>query len=83
MGEPKREHDSKRVAGPLSSTRAKLAAIAQALDLAPVDKSLIFLVDSPAALNRLKWFKKKEFRPIPHKIKDLDIVDTIVRAIHE
>jgi len=83
LGEPKREHDSKRVAGPLSSTRAELAAIAQALDLAPGDKDLVLLVDSAAALNRLKWFKKQEFRPIPHKIKDLDIVDTIVRAIHE
>ena len=49
--------------------------------------NLVLLVDSAAALNRLKWFKrwfkKQEFRPIPHKIKDLDIVDTIVRAIHE
>ena len=31
----------------------------------------------------MKRIKKKEFRPILHEKRDLDIVDAIVRAIHE
>ena len=65
---------SRRVAGNLSSTRAELAAIAQAVKIAPIETDLIILIDSAAAIMRLTWFRRKDFRPHPRRTKDYDIV---------
>ena len=65
---------SRRVAGTLSSTRAELAAIAQAVKIAPIETDLIILIDSAAAIMRLTWFRRMDFRPHPRRTKDYDIV---------
>jgi hypothetical protein len=44
---------SRRVAGNLSSTRAELAAIAQAVKISPIETDLLILIDSVAAIRRL------------------------------
>jgi hypothetical protein len=52
-GRPNASHAtnvSRRVAGTLSSTRAEFAAIAQAVELAPLGKDLVILIDSAAAI---------------------------------
>ena len=54
---------SSRVAGNLSSTRAELAAIAQAVKMSPMEKELVILIDSAAAIRRLTWYRRKFFRP--------------------
>ena len=69
---------SRRVAGNLSSTRAQLAAIAQAVKIAPIETDFIILIDSAAAIMRLTWFRRKDFRPHPRRTKDYDIVQEIV-----
>jgi ribonuclease HI len=74
---------SRRVAGTLSSTRAELAAIAQAVELAPIGKDLVILVDSAAAIRRLTWFRRRDFRPHPSRTKDYDIVQEIVMGIYK
>jgi len=60
-----------------------LAAIAQAVELAPIGKDLVILVDSAAAIRRLTWFRRKDFRPHPSRTKDYDIVQEIVRGIYK
>jgi len=85
-GRPKAPHAtnvSRRVAGTLSSTRAELAAIAQSVELAPIGKDLVILVDSAAAIRRLTWFRRKDFRPHPSRTKDYDIVQEIVMRIYK
>ena len=72
-----------RVVGNLSSTRAELAAIAQAVKMAPMDKELVILIDSAAAIRRLSWYRRKDFRPHPRKTKDFDIVKKIVESLDE
>jgi ribonuclease HI len=74
---------SRRVAGNLSSTRAELAAIAQAVKIAPIKTDLIILIDSAAAIRRLTWFRRKDFRPHPRRTKDYDIVQEIVLRLDE
>jgi hypothetical protein len=74
---------SRRVAGNLSSTRAELAAIAQAVKIAPIETDLIILIDSAAAIRRLTWFRRKDFRPHPRRTKDYDIVQEIVLSLDE
>ena len=61
---------SRRVADSLSSTRAELAAIAQAVKIAPIETDLIILIDSAAAIRRLMWFRRKDFRSHPRRTKD-------------
>ena len=48
---------SVKIGGPFSSTRPELAAIAQALQQASATKTLVLLVDSAAALQRLRWLR--------------------------
>ena len=67
---------SRRLAGNWSSTRAELAAKAQAVKIPPIETDLIILIDSPAAIRRLTWFRRKDFRPHPRRTKDYDIVRT-------
>ena len=74
---------SSRVAGNLSSTRAELAAIAQAVKMAPTVKELVILIDSAAAIRRLTWYRRKDFRPHPRKTKDFDIVREIIESLDE
>jgi ribonuclease HI len=74
---------SSRVAGNLSSTRAELAAIAQAVKMAPIEKELVILIDSAAAIRRLTWYRRKDFRPHPRKTKDFDIVREIIESLDE
>jgi ribonuclease HI len=73
---------SRRVAGNLSSTRAELAAIAQAAKIA-IETDLIILIDSAAAIRRLTWFRRKDFRPHPRRTKDYDIMQEIVLRLDE
>ena len=74
---------SSRVAGNLSSTMAELAAIAQAVKMAPMEKELVILIDSAAAIRRLTWYRRKDFRPHPRKTKDFDIVREIIESLDE
>ena len=74
---------SRRVAGNLSSTRAELAAIAQAVKIAPIETDLIILIDSAAAIRRLTWFRRKDFRSHPRSTKDYDTVQEIVLRLDE
>jgi ribonuclease HI len=74
---------SRRVAGNLSSTRAELAAIAQAVKMAPIEKELVILIDSAAAIRRLTLYRRKDFRPHPRKTKDFDIVREIIESLDE
>ena len=74
---------SRRVAGTLSNTRAELAAIAQAVELAPIGKDLVILIDIAAAIRRLTWFRRKDFRPHPSRTKDYDIVQELVMGIYK
>ena len=73
----------RRVAGNLSSTRAELAAIAQAVKIAPIKTDLIILIDSAAAIRRLTWFRRKDFRSHPRSTKDYDTVQEIVLRLDE
>ena len=73
----------RRVAGNLSSTRAELAAIAQAVKIAPIKTDLIILIDSAAAIRRLTWFRRKDFRQHPRRTKDFDVVQEIVLSLDE
>ena len=43
----------------------------------------MLLIDSEAAIKRLTWFKRKDFRPIMSKVKDRDIIEDIVKRIHK
>jgi len=54
---------SLRVGGQYSSTRAELVAIAAALRMTHTHPAVAFLVDSSAALQRMTWFRSKDFRP--------------------
>jgi hypothetical protein len=54
-----------------------------ALKLAPVETDLIILIDSSAAIRRLTWFQRKDFRPHPRRTKDYDIVQEIVLRLDE
>ena len=64
---------SSRVADNLSSTRAELAAIAQEVKMAPMEKELVILIDSAAAIRRLTWYRRKDFRLHPRKTKDFAV----------
>jgi ribonuclease HI len=72
---------SVRVGGQFSSTRAELAAIAMALRSMEQTQSLVLLVDSAAALQRLAWCRSSEFRPSPRRLKDVDIMHDIMSLI--
>jgi ribonuclease HI len=67
----------------LSRTRAELAAIAQAVKLAPIETDLVILIESAAAITRLMWFPRKDFRPHPKRTKDYDIVQEVVLSLDE
>ena len=69
--------------GNLSRTRAELAAIAQAVKLAPIETDLVILIESAAAITRLMWFPRKDFRPHPKRTKDYDIVQEVFLSLDE
>ena len=82
---------STRIGGRLSSTRAELAAVDMALgqsmqidtsdDREQEQKHMTILIDSSAAVGRLRWFKRKDFKPPKRKIKDFDILEAIVQKL--
>ncbi|MBL6911070.1 MAG: hypothetical protein ISR34_11690 [Pirellulales bacterium] len=74
---------SLRVGGQYSSTRAELVAIAAALRVTHTHPAVAFLVDSSAALQRMTWFRSKDFRPSPRKVKDLDVLMDIVASLSQ
>jgi ribonuclease HI len=81
---------SLRVGGQYSSTRAELVAIAAALRMTHTHPAVAFLVDSSAALQRMTWFRSKDFRPSPRKVKDLDVLmdialvaGTVTHNVHQ
>ena len=74
---------SRRVAGNLSSTRAELAAIAQAVKIAPIETDLIILIDSAAAIRKLTWFQRKDFRSHREERRTTNIVQEIVLSLDE
>jgi len=39
---------------------------------------LAILIDSAAAIQRLRWFRSHDFRPAEHKVKDYDIIHEIL-----
>ena len=71
-------HRSERVGGQHSSTRAELAAVVMALQGTPRADDLAILIDSAAAIQRLRWFRSHDFRPAEHKVKDHDIIHDIL-----
>jgi len=74
-------HRSKRVGGQHSCTRAELAAVVMALQGTPRADDLAILIDSAAAIQRLRWFRSRDFRPAEHKVKDYDIIQDILREL--
>ena len=44
---------------------------------------MVILIDSAAAIRRLTWYPRKDFRPHPRKAKDFDIVREIVWSLDE
>jgi hypothetical protein len=44
-------------------------------------KHMIILIDSSAAMGRLRWFKRKDFKPSKRKMKDFDIFETIIQKL--
>ena len=69
---------SERVGGQHSSTRAELAAVVMALQGTPRADDLAILIDSAAALQKLRWFWSHDFRRAEHKVKDYDIIHNIL-----
>jgi len=65
---------SKRVGGQHSSTRA----VVMALQGTPRADDLAILIDSAAAIQRLRWFRSHDFRQAEHKVKDYDIMHDIL-----
>ena len=74
-------HRSERVGGQHSSTRAELAAVVMALHGTPRTDDLAILIDSAAAIQRLRWFRSRDFRPAEHKVKDYNIIQDILREL--
>ena len=74
---------SARVGGQYSSTRAELAAIALALHRTLANAKVAILVDSSSALQRLSWFRSKDFQPSMDKVKDRDIVKDILQSLDQ
>ena len=70
-------HRSERVGGQHSSTRAELAAVVMALQGTSRADDLAILIDSAAAIQRLRWFRSHDFRLAEHKVKDHDIIHDI------
>ena len=67
-------HRSEWVGGEHSSTRAELAAVVMALQGTPRADDLAIIIDSAAAIPRLRWCRSHDFRPAEHKVKDYDII---------
>jgi ribonuclease HI len=84
---------STRIGGRLSSTRAELAAVDLVLDQMiqreenegemKKQEHMTILIDSSAALGRLRWFKRRDFKPANRKIKDFDILKVIVQKLKQ
>jgi len=74
-------HRSDLVGGQHSSTRAELAAVVMALQGTPRADDPAILIDSTAAIPRLRWFLSHDFRPAEHKVKDYDIIHDILREL--
>ncbi len=72
---------SVRVGGQFSSTRSELVAIAIALRSMEQTQTLVILVDSATALQRLAWRRSSDFCPSPRKIKDVDVMHDIMTLI--
>jgi len=72
---------SERVGGQHSSTRAELAAVVMALQGTPRADDLAILIDSAAAIQRLRWFRSHDFRPAEHKDKHYDIIHDILHQL--
>jgi hypothetical protein len=49
----------------------------------PLTSRSVILIDSAAAIRRLTWFRRKDFRPHPRRTKDYDIVQEIVLRLDE
>ena len=60
-----------------------MEAIAQAVKIAPIEAELVILFDSEAAIKRLTWYRRKDFRPHPRKTKVFYIVREIVLSLDE
>ena len=71
-------HRSEREDFQHSSTRAELAAVVMPLQGTPRADDLAILIDSTAAVQRLRWFRHHDFRPAEHKVKDYDIIHDIL-----
>ena len=48
-----------------------------------MEKELVILIDSAAAIRRLTWYRRKDFRPHPRKTKDFNIVREIIESLDE
>ena len=72
-----------RIGGMFSSTRPELAGIALALQQAAAMKTLVLLVDSAAALLRMRWLRSDDFRPLQHKVTDVDILQDIIHYLDQ
>ena len=72
-----------RIGGVFSSTHPELTAIALALQQAAAMKTLVLLVDSAAALLRMRWLRSDDFRPLQHKVTDVDILHDIIHYLDQ
>jgi len=74
---------SERVGGQHSSTRAELARVVMPLQGTPRADDLAILIDSAAAIQRLRWFRSHDFQLTKHKVTDSDddIIHDILRDL--
>jgi len=73
-------HRSRQMGGQYS-TPEELAEVVMALQGTPQADDLAILIDSAAAIQRLRWFQSHNFRPAERKVKDYDIIHDISREL--
>ena len=61
-----------------SSTRAEPAAVVMSLQGTSRADNLVILIDSAAAIQRLRWFRSHDLQPAEHKVKDHAIIHDIL-----
>ena len=71
------------VGGPFSSTRAELAGICMGITPIAHAAPAALMVDSSAAIQRLRRFRSTDFQLARHKVKDFDVINPILECLRQ
>ena len=71
------------IGGPFSSTRAELAGICMGLTPLASSTPVALLVDSSAAIQRLRRFRSTDFQLALNKVKDFDVIEPILECLRQ